>query len=351
MSVMQNLVELAATQGVPAHATIELTAKCHLACAHCYVSHDRQTKLSLACIVSLLADLKAAGGLFVTFTGGEIALRPDLYEIVAEARRGRFAVRLFTTGTLWGTSEWQRVADLGVESVQVSVYADGPKIHDQVTGRRGSFSKTLATIHGLVDRGVTVVIGCPILSTNARHIHKVAALADRLGVGLRIDPLITGSDCGGPAPNAAAASPELLAVVYGHPRFRRAGPETELPTESRGAAARPCSVGDASVFVRSSGDVIPCSQWPTVAGNVLLQPLTEIFHRSPVFRACRALTKDTLCSGAGCVHAQTCRPCAGMNLQERGSLALPSLTVCRATFARRASHSRRPRPAQISPRT
>src|SRR5688572_2444389 len=103
--MLKALPELAAAServGAPHSVTIELLAPCNLRCPHCYVTHSAKNKLSYEVVVDLLDQMAALGVFSVTFTGGEVGLRKDLFELIAEARQRRFAVYLLSSGTLWG---------------------------------------------------------------------------------------------------------------------------------------------------------------------------------------------------------------------------------------------------------
>ena len=60
--------------------------RCNERCVHCYrVVEDRQ-ELTTAEVKALLADLARAGTLYLTFSGGEVFLRRDLFELIARGQ-------------------------------------------------------------------------------------------------------------------------------------------------------------------------------------------------------------------------------------------------------------------------
>jgi hypothetical protein len=67
-----------------------LVRRCNLACMHCYsisADIDFPGELSTAEVLSVMQDLKAFGVPALILSGGEPLLRPDLFEIAAEAKR------------------------------------------------------------------------------------------------------------------------------------------------------------------------------------------------------------------------------------------------------------------------
>src|ERR1700704_5188953 len=98
--VMQSVMDRAATNGIPISVHFDLTYRCNERCVHCYLDHDNHGELTTAECIAVMEDLARAGTLFLTFSGGEIFLRPDLYEILAAARRLHFDISLKTNALL-----------------------------------------------------------------------------------------------------------------------------------------------------------------------------------------------------------------------------------------------------------
>ena len=91
-------------------AMIELTYRCNQRCVHCFNpgaahapeerSRRHGSELSTAEVFALLRQLAESGVLIVTFSGGELSLRPDLIPILQEAKRLGFAFDVYTNGQL-----------------------------------------------------------------------------------------------------------------------------------------------------------------------------------------------------------------------------------------------------------
>ncbi len=77
----------------PAGAQMLVSDRCNHACAHCcYQVHGRKGEMTLAEIEGVFDDLARQGVLFLSLSGGEASLRPDLPAILAAARRHHFAI-------------------------------------------------------------------------------------------------------------------------------------------------------------------------------------------------------------------------------------------------------------------
>lgn len=333
MKLIQKHAQKARHRRSPLSMSIELLAPCNLKCPHCYVSHNKKNHLTFQVLDDLLEQFSNGGGFEVTLTGGEIGLRKDLFRIIQSARDRFLSVRLLSSGTRWGPSEWDRIAELGVNKVRMSLYAMDPDVHDAVTLVKGSHERTLATAYGLMERGVEAAFSCPIMTTNAHEVPRVLDFANELGVELAIDPHITQTDAGDERPKELAADVEELTALFRDPKVR-AHFSTDNPCETPADELRTCSVGRSSAFIDCKGDLYPCTTWHRPAGNILNQRLLDIWRNSPELNFARSITLGDQEGCRGCGDAGVCNQCVAMNLQERGDVAKPSQTVCDASAAK-----------------
>ena len=157
MSVMGDMGARALSLGIPLGVQLDLTYRCNERCIHCYLDHDDHGEMTTAEILGLLDQLAAAGTFFLNISGGEIFMRPDLFEIVEYARKLQFSVKLKTNAVMIRAAKAKRIAALNVESVQVSLYSHDAATHDQITKLPGSFKRTMEGVRFLRDAGVKVI--------------------------------------------------------------------------------------------------------------------------------------------------------------------------------------------------
>ncbi|MBS0458443.1 MAG: radical SAM protein, partial [Proteobacteria bacterium] len=100
MSVMEEMGARALSLGIPLGVQLDLTYRCNERCIHCYLDHDAHGEMTTAEILGLLDQLAAAGTFFLNISGGEIFMRPDLFEIVEYARKLQFSVKLKTNAVM-----------------------------------------------------------------------------------------------------------------------------------------------------------------------------------------------------------------------------------------------------------
>lgn len=139
----------------------ESTRKCNLNCLHCGsdCGKDSRKGLDARTIVSAfrrIAGAYRAGRIMLVVTGGEPLVRPDLTEIMGEARNLGFVLGMVTNGYTLNEETAQRLYDAGLHSVVVSL--DGPEeVHDWLRNRKGSFKRASNAIVSLRRAGVPIV--------------------------------------------------------------------------------------------------------------------------------------------------------------------------------------------------
>ena len=147
MSVlMQEMSDRALRLGVPLSVQLDLTYRCNENCVHCYLDHDDHGEMTTVEIKHLLKEMAEAGVFILTLSGGEIFMRKDFFEILECARALTFCIKLKTNAVLIGERQAARIRDLGVESIQVSIYSHRPEVHDAITKVPGSLRRSIRAL-------------------------------------------------------------------------------------------------------------------------------------------------------------------------------------------------------------
>ena len=175
------------------HAWIELTYKCDLECIHCYnesgPTRSAEKPLSRNEYTDLLEKLKGLGCRSVQFIGGEPTLHPHLTEFVeAAARLGFDQIEVFSNLTHLSDQLISGLQRAGAV-VACSFYSDLPAIHDAITKKKKSHSRTLKNIVRLIDAKVPVRVGIiSIKGVNDDRLDETQRYLKSFGVSnLKID--------------------------------------------------------------------------------------------------------------------------------------------------------------------
>jgi pyrroloquinoline quinone biosynthesis protein E len=109
--------------------------------------------------ISVLEQAAEMGGYFVVFTGGEPFARKDILEILLAACRLEYAFRINTNGSMIRERHVPVLQSMVpfLQGVDISFYGATAEVHDQVTNRPGSYSKTRAVLDSLLQANVPVV--------------------------------------------------------------------------------------------------------------------------------------------------------------------------------------------------
>jgi AdoMet-dependent heme synthase len=325
------LFEKSVALNIPLSVHIDLTMRCNERCVHCYRTIERRPELTTTEWKAVLDAAARAGALYLTFSGGEVFLRKDLFELIEHGRRLRFDVRLKSNALLITPDNAARLKALAVRQVDISIYGADAAVHDWVTKVPGSFTRTLEGVALLRDAGVTVKLNCPLMKQNVGRYREIRELADRLGVLSGFDPMITGKNDGDAAPIALRITRKDLKQVLQDPRVN---PEAGKPAPGEVPGQRldlddvPCGASHNACYISAYGDVMPCVALPIACGNVRDEPFAEIWHRSPEMLRVRSIRIRDLHTCSSCAASRFCSRCPGQALLEGGDLLGPSPENC-----------------------
>ena len=329
------LQALASARNIPLLAMLELTSRCDHACGFCYKARvDHQEELTTGEIMQVLDDLADMGTLYLQLTGGEATLHPDFRAIAEKARARDFQLSLSTNGERLDREAARWMATLPFASVQISLHAADPALHDELVGCPGSHARVLAGARHLHEEDVAVSLVCTVTERNLDQVDDLLALGRDLDVSMHFDPR-----CKQPmrfpgqeawrGPDRAVMK-KVLSRPDATPDFLD-DPKT-VPTE----VGRPiCAAGRTRIRVDELGNIYPCGSMPWPVGNVREEGgLRQVWQEAPRLGELRAMTfGDSRC--ASCELLTHCAPCVGRHLEDTGAMDRPSPTVCWEAALRR----------------
>ena len=322
--------------GIPLSVQLDLTYRCNERCVHCYLDHDDHGEMTAGEIKTLLDQMAAAGVFYLTISGGEIFLRRDFFEILEHAHARTFCIRLKTNGILIRDADAARLRDLGVESVQISIYSHRPEIHDAITEVPGSLRRSIEAVRLLRKHDIRVDMANVLMIHNARDYDGVKALAAELGAQFLLDPTITPMMDGDRSVLRLNVDEEALRKVFHSEALAGNVEEFCAPPPGPGEDdldGLPCSAGHTACYVSPYGDVYPCVQFPLPSGNVRHTKFIDIWRHSLQLNEVRSIHLRDMPSCSQCVHGATCTRCPGLAYLE-GNMRGPSSQDCEKSYAR-----------------
>ena len=171
----------ASLAGYPTLVNLEVTQLCNARCDFCRYPHTKSEE-ALDDYVPVIRKLRPS---FVTFTGGEPLLRPDLERLILDTRRAfpSLYIGLVTHGAMLTVERGRKLWGSGLNQIAVSLdYLD--ERHDAARGIPGLTKRILRTAPQLVALGVDLVIQAVIKTDNIDGITDVVDWA--AGIGARV---------------------------------------------------------------------------------------------------------------------------------------------------------------------
>jgi AdoMet-dependent heme synthase len=334
--LLQEMSVKAQKLNIPLSVQLDLTYRCNERCVHCYLDHDDHGEMTTTEIKHLLDEMAEAGVFILTLSGGEIFLRKDFFDLLEHARHLMFCVKLKTNAVLIREREAARIRDLGVESVQISIYSHRPEVHDAITLIPGSLKRSLDAIRFLKSQGLKVIIANVLMTQNMQDYPGVRALAAELGVECTLDPTITPMMDGNRSTLDLGVDQGALRQVFRDTSL--VGDVDEFcaipaPAGEDEMESTPCSAGHTACYVSPYGEVFPCVQFPLPTGNVRQQRFADIWRHSDKMNEVRSIRLKDLTTCPSCTHAGTCTRCPGLAFLE-GNMRGPSSQDCEKSFVR-----------------
>lgn len=320
------LTQISEKKYIPLYVTFEVTHSCNLRCIHCYIPlEERQRKndlkkLELNEIKNILKQLSQAGTMFVVFTGGELFLREDWFEILKSARELLLDTTIFTSGVLINESVVTKLKTIGISAVEITLYGK-QHTHNKITKTPNSFKKTLNAIDLLRRENIHVTIKSPLMNVNIGDYNFLINFAESKKIDFKFDPVVTCGNDGNKKPLKLRANLDDLKKVYCNPKVFNPEKITNYKEESF------CSAGYNYCSIDCYGEVFPCLQWLYPAGNLKKKSFKEIWN-GKIMKIVRSYRFKDLKECQKCDLVNYCMRCPGITLQEEGDIFSPNKTAC-----------------------
>jgi len=172
---------------IPFLVALNLTQRCNLACAHCYLDAGTRdsgdaNELGGDEVKRILTEISQTNpACMVVMTGGEPLLRPDIYDLCAYANDLGLMVVVGTNGTLLTRRNVQRLIQAGVHGAGISVDSLTPAFHDAFRGWQGALQHTLEGIENCREQGLSFQIHTSIHQANVDQVDEMMDWAQAQG--------------------------------------------------------------------------------------------------------------------------------------------------------------------------
>ena len=331
---------------VPHVVAWNLTRRCNLECAHCYISagpsETATGELDTASCLRIVNEILAVNpSPLLILSGGEPLLRHDLTAIAAAASSRGATVVVGTNGTLLDDARIRALKDAGVTGVAVSVDSLRPTYHDNFRHGKGSLADTVAALERLRVHHLDFIIQTTVTKGNRAELAELVEwtatqgavafncyflVATGRGAGLsdlpptEYDAVLADlarwqRDYRGRLMVRAKCAPHFMRHVH------QIDPESPvLNYETR------CPCGTQYCRITPDGKLTPCPYLPEVAGDLTRRSFGDIWRESVLFQEIRQGKLGGKCGS--CEYRAVCGGCRARAFALEGDVlaADPSCT-------------------------
>lgn len=278
----------------------ELTYRCPLRCPYCSNPTDYaddKSELTTEEWCRVLGEAEDLGVVQLHLTGGEPLARRDLEVLTARARELGLYVNLVTSGIPLARERLERLAEAGVDHVQVSIQSSRAELADEIAGYPGH-AKKLEVMRWVKALGLPLTMNVVLHRANLGEIDELVALAEEVGADRLelantqyVSWALSNRDVLLPTRDQLEAAAQKAAPH--RDRLRGTMDVLFVKPDYFGTTPKACMDGWARRFVQivPDGRVVPCHAATSITSlrfeDVRRKPLREIWERSPALLAYR----------------------------------------------------------------
>jgi MoaA/NifB/PqqE/SkfB family radical SAM enzyme len=161
---------------------VKVGVVCNNSCIFCF-NEIRDWQKSLEEIKEEVIQAKNAGADMINFTGGEITIRRDFFDMIQFARNQGLKVSLQTNGRAFYYKKFaEQVCAWGIDFFLISLHADSAARYKKLCGVDG-YGQVIDGIKNLLDLKQSITLNCVLSKQNIRKARQIAEHHAALGVG------------------------------------------------------------------------------------------------------------------------------------------------------------------------
>jgi radical SAM protein with 4Fe4S-binding SPASM domain len=277
------------TVRAPLTVYMELTRDCNLSCNHCLVRKEKRD-MPLECALSLLDQLVEEQVFKVYFTGGEPLLYPGLLDLLEHINGKPIWSLVQTNGLLVTDDLAESFSEAGLGACDLPLFGITPKIHDAVTGNRGSFERLFSAIEILTAHGVRTFVTFTVLRPNVHELPQFFDWALEQGIPLahvrRFIPRYPQDEM---LPDMKTLAPILSHYAARRDEYDEKGLHFEIEEAfdfSEISDSR-CPAGIQLCHITAEGTITPCPYISLSGESVLENKFKQIWETSSLLQKIR----------------------------------------------------------------
>lgn len=327
----------------PRNFDVSLTGRCNLHCAYCFYADEMAGRSDVPGERwrVFFAELKTLAVRGLTLSGGEVFMRPDLWELVDALVEARMRYSLLTNGTLITDATLDALGSGArrrrLDAIQVSIDGSRAAVHDASRGI-GSFEKAIRGLRLLQEAGLPVTARITVNQHNVGDLENtVSLLLDEIGLA-RIgtnDAMPMGTGCAHRDdvvltpeqrvtametlvrleqryPGRIQASAGSLALWHMFQEMEEAKATGVKTRRWKMGFLSSCGCMFAKLAVHHDGMIVPCNMLATAAlGTIGETPIRSIWQQHPLLQEMRQRRTIPMEQVPGCEGCEWTPYCNG----------------------------------------
>ncbi|MBD3422354.1 MAG: radical SAM protein [Chitinivibrionales bacterium] len=341
MHEISKKIQKLSEHGYQTHVVFEVTNRCNARCEYCYVGQkDFAKDLPTEKIFLILDKIADENFLFLTITGGEPFLRPDILPILYHAVACNFfSIAICTNAILIG-SEQLNFLEKNAESInrmQISIFSDNPEINDSYFKVNGAYRKAIKNAELIKSFGIEVSIALNLINQNIDHFQITLNNFKRKGFKTAVSYGKQPPGCG----DLKNAISSTTSVEFYSKALKNAD-QHEIKRiihhwhESERNQENSLCIGlKKALAINASGQLIPCVAFRDMVIGEALQEIRirDIMKKCPEYQKIVSLTKNDLEKCKTCRRKSFCNICIGSIHSEYGKISQPLHQSCNFCMA------------------
>jgi MoaA/NifB/PqqE/SkfB family radical SAM enzyme len=257
---------------------LAVTYNCHYKCEYCsafLLKKEGKEVLTVDQIKKIWEQAQSLGAIHVNLTGGEPLMRniDELCQIIKNFHPERTLVSMVTNSVLVTKEKLKRLKDAGLDTLQLSMESLDPETNDKIRGVKGVTQKTMDAFRFAKELDLNVCLSAVACHDNQQELKKLLEFAKKENVFLLLN---TASSVGKwQGKNEAKMIDKDVALFEEFMSDSNARSDTSFNFSGKSG----CPAGKERIHITAYGDVITCPLVQVSYGNVLQEPLKDIFER------------------------------------------------------------------------
>lgn len=321
----------------PLFGQIELTYKCPLGCIHCYCSGQENRELSPAFWKDVISQARKAGGIEITFTGGDPLLYPGFREVYEHAVKNGFLINLFISGFYLSREILGCLTEHPPLNIEITLNSLKKSNYERIAGRKNSFEAVMTNIGRIKSSFLPLVIKCNGLKENKDEILDIKRFTENLlGKGhFKFDSFIFPGLNGDSRPVSHRLEPEEILEIEASDAdmaSQRGGESSRTPGWFNPGGLYHCNSWNNRYFINPAGILQFCHLTMENSTDLTGKKLIEGFERFPDILK-KKYTKESKCINCGL--KEFCLKCPARAFLETGDPESPVEYYCRMARMRK----------------